>query len=85
MEFRLKGEVPAEKRNIFIFIGLRCDKDSLPSDEKLKKKTKKKPEDMLCLIYCGTWSFCSSRLTLYVFSAMKKPQDFLDVVYCICY
>lgn len=40
MEFRLKGEVPAEKHNIFIFIGLRCDKDSLPSDEKFKKKKK---------------------------------------------
>lgn len=85
MEFRLKGEVPAEKRDIFIFIGLCGDKDSLPS-EKFKRKQKKKiPEDMLCLTYCGTWSFCSSRLTLYVFSAMKKPQDLLDVVYCICY
>lgn len=50
MEFRLKGEVPAEKRNIFIFIGLRCDKDSLPSDEKLKKKTNQKKNQRICFV-----------------------------------
>lgn len=72
--------MPAEKRNVFIFRRPGCDKDSLLSDEKLKKKKNWRICFVLPIVVHGHFAISGSR---YMSSHSKSHKISVDGGYSV--